>query len=67
MEYTAQTIVIYCSKVSSKLFKCCIFCVDLIYLPEWIYDRKVFKLISANSNPNLSLNPNSNPKAQKPF
>jgi len=49
---------------------------DLVYLPEWTFDRK---LISANSNPKLNSNlnphpnpnsnpnPNTNPKAQNRF
>jgi len=46
-----------------------------VHLPEWTFDRKVFKRISANynlnPNPNSNLNLNSssnpNPKAQKRF
>jgi len=44
-------------KIFFSLFR--IVCPDLVHLPEWTFDRKVFKRISAN--PNLNPNPNSHP------
>jgi len=40
------------------------FFMDLVHLPEWVFDQK---RISANSNLNPNLNSNPNPKAQEHF